>query len=149
MQKLREIVELGHSFRKTSGIPLRQPLAKLSVLGPAEYQTLSRELIGVLAEELNVKEIEFCPGKELKIEFDTAITPELKAEYTAREMIRGVQSLRRDENLNLTDKIKIGYPDSAENKAAVALFSQMIRRQTLALGLEPGKLLKIWKAKGK
>ena len=147
IQNLREIVELGHSFRKTAGIPLRQPLAKLSVSGPAESQKLSRELIGVLAEELNVKEIEFCPEKELKIEFDTVLTPELKAERSARELIRAVQGLRREENLNLTDRIKIGYPDSPENKAAVALFSQMIRQQTLAVGLEPDRILKIWKAK--
>jgi isoleucyl-tRNA synthetase len=147
MQKLREIVELGHSFRKTAGIPLRQPLSKLSVSGPGGYQTLNRELVGVLSDELNVKEIEFCSGKELKAEFDAEITPELKAEYTARELVRAIQNLRREEDLKLTDRIKVGYPATGENKAAVALFSQIIRRQTLAVGLEPDTILRIWKVK--
>ena len=143
MVRLREIVELGHSFRKTAGIPLRQPLAKLNVFGALEYQTFGRELIGVLAEELNVKEVELCPGKVLKVGFNTELTPELKAEYSAREMIRAIQELRRENNLNLTDRIRVGYPATGENKAAVALFSQMIRSQTLAVGLEPGDELKI------
>ena len=147
MQKLREIVELGHSFRKTAGIPLRQPLSKLSVSGPEGYQTLDRKLVGVLSDELNVKEIEFCPGKELKAEFDAEITPELKAEYIARELVRAIQNLRREEDLKLTDRIKVGYPATGENKAAVALFSQIIRRQTLAVGLEPDTILRIWKVK--
>jgi len=145
MRGLRDVVELGHSFRKTAGIPLRQPLAKLSVLG--SEGNLSKDLILVLADELNVKEIEFCPGKELKVEFDTALTPELKAERTARELIRAIQNLRREEDLKLTDRIKVGYPATGENRAAVALFSQVIRQQTLAVGLEPDKILKIWKAK--
>jgi isoleucyl-tRNA synthetase len=147
MRGLREIVELGHSFRKTAGIPLRQPLAKLSVLGSAG--NWSKDLILVLADELNVKEIEFCPGKELKVEFDTVLTPELKAECAARELVRAIQNLRREENLKLTDRIKVGYPATGENRAAVALFSQMIRSQTLAVGLEPDRILRIWKVKSR
>jgi isoleucyl-tRNA synthetase len=145
MEGLREIVELGHSFRKTAGIPLRQPLAKLSVLGSKE--DWSKDMIPVLADELNVKEVEFCPGKELKVEFDTVLTSELKAERAARELVRAIQNLRREENLKLTDRIKVGYPVTGENRAAVALFSQMIRQQTLAIGLEPDKILKIWKTR--
>ena len=145
MRGLREIVELGHSFRKTAGIPLRQPLAKLSVLGSKE--DWSKDMILVLADELNVKEVEFCPGKELKVEFDTVLTSELKAERAARELVRAIQNLRREENLKLTDRIKVGYPVTGENRAAVALFSQMIRQQTLAVGLEPDKILKIWKVR--
>uniref|UniRef100_A0A831YZH1 Isoleucine--tRNA ligase n=1 Tax=candidate division WWE3 bacterium TaxID=2053526 RepID=A0A831YZH1_UNCKA len=142
MRKLREIVELGHSFRKTAGIPLRQPLSKLTVSG-SSLATSRPPLVALLADELNVKEIEFCSGKELKIEFDTKPTPELKAEYAAREMIRAIQELRREKNLKLTDRIKVTYPATGENKAAVALFSQTIRRETLAAGLAPGKELRI------
>ena len=141
MARLREIVVLGHSFRKGAGIPLRQPLAKLSVSGFEGDWT--KELILVLAEELNVKEIEFCPGKKLKLEFDTALTPELKAEYAARELIRAIQEQRKEKNLALTDRIKVLYPASSENKLAVALFSQKIRQETLAVALEPGKGLGI------
>ncbi|MDP1710794.1 MAG: isoleucine--tRNA ligase [candidate division WWE3 bacterium] len=154
MQKLREIVELGHSFRKTAGIPLRQPLAKLGVSGSEDKW--SKELVGVLAEELNVKEVEFCPGKELKgrakerpsfsglkVEFDIKITPELKAEYSARELVRSIQGLRKDKDLRLTDRIRVSYPNTPANKLAVALFSQKIRQETLATTLAPGKELKI------
>lgn len=141
MAVLRKIVELGHSFRKTAGIPLRQPLAKLRVIGsPGKMR---RELILVLAEELNVKEIEFCPGKELKVEFDTELTSELKAEYAARELIRSIQGLRKEKDLRLTDRIRVSYPDMPANKLAVAMFSEMIRRETLSRSLEPGNKLEI------
>jgi len=145
MHHLREIVELGHSFRKTNGITLRQPLAKLSVSGFEGFKIQSNELIGILAEELNVKEIEFCPAPTLSVKFETDLTDELRAEGTARELVRSVQELRKEANLKLTDKITVEYPETKENKLAIALFSDLIRRETLALHLKPAKLLKIWK----
>jgi hypothetical protein len=154
MQKLREIVELGHSFRKTAGIPLRQPLAKLSVTG--SEGKIGKDLILVLADELNVKEIEFCPGKELKgqakerpsfsglkVEFNIKLTSDLKAEYAARELVRSIQGLRKEKDLRLTDRIRVYYPNTPANKLAVAMFSEMIRQETLSVTLAPGKEFKI------
>lgn len=149
MQHLREIVELGHSFRKTKGIALRQPLAKLTVSGFEGFKTKEKKLIAILAEELNVKEIEFCPGTSLSVGFETKLTGQLRAEGTARELIRNVQGLRKEANLKLTDKIMVDYLETPENKLAVALFSDLIRRETLATTLKPAKILKIWKVNQK
>jgi len=144
MEKLREIVELGRSFRKTAGIPLRQPLAKLRVRG---VDRMDRKLVLILAEELNVKAVEFRPGKELAVEFETRLTPELKAEYAARELVRSIQDLRKEKKLRLTDRIRASYPDSPANRLAVARFSDLIRRETLAVDLRPGKKLALQRAK--
>lgn len=145
MHHVREIVELGHSFRKTKGITLRQPLSKLTVSGFEVFKT--RGLVDLLIDELNVKAVVFKEGTKLGINFDTKLTQELTAEGTARMLVRSIQELRRENNLKLTDKIMVEYPATPENKLAVALFSDLIRRETLALGLSPAKILKIWRSK--
>lgn len=136
MGKLRQVVELGHSFRKTGRFPLRRPFSKLNVSG---FKPSSKELSVLLAEELNVKDISFNPEGGLKVDFDTELTSELSAEYAARELVRAIQDLRKKESLQLTDRIRVTYPDSPDNKLAVAMFSGLIRRETLAVELEPGK----------
>jgi len=144
MEHLREIVSLGHSFRKTENIPLRQPLATLTVNGFKGFKGSKGELTNLLAEELNVKQVEFKKDGELSLLFDTKITSELKAERNARELIRSIQKIRRELRLKLTDEIRVSYPDNPPNKLAVAAFSEMIRRQTLAVELTPGKILRVW-----
>ncbi|NIT04337.1 isoleucine--tRNA ligase [Candidatus Saccharibacteria bacterium] len=141
MLKLREIVTLGHSFRKTKGIPLRQPLSKLTVTGFSGFS--GKELTDLLAEELNVKGVEFKKGSELKVRFSTRLTDELRAERFARELIRAVQDIRKEKGLRLDDKIVVTYPQTVENKLAVAAFSDLIRRQTLASKLKPGGKLSL------
>lgn len=144
MEHLREIVSLGHSFRKINKIPLRQPLASLTVKGSSGFKTQKAELTNLLKKELNVKEVLLKKDGELAVDFNTKLTDELKAERSARELVREIQSLRKEKGLKLTDKIRVSYPDSAPNKLAVAAFSDLIRRQTLAEELSPGKILRIW-----
>jgi len=144
MGKLRQVVELGHSFRKTGGFPLRRPFSKLSVSG---FKPSSKELSVLLAEELNVKSISFDSRGSLKVNFETKLTSELSAEYAARELIRAIQDLRKKEDLQLTDRIQVTYPDSPDNKLAVAMFSGLIRRETLAVELEPGENIALRRAR--
>ena len=144
MARLREIVTLGHSFRKTKGINLRQPLSKVTVSGFGGFGTQKEGLTRLLAEELNVKEVKFVKDGEFGVKFETRLTNELRAECAARKLIRSIQDLRKDKDLRLTDKISVTYPETPENKSAVAKFSEVIQQETLAIGLEPGKILKIW-----
>lgn len=144
MEQLREIVGLGHSFRKTKGIPLRQPLSKLTVSGFGGFKVQKIALTNLLAEELNVKEVEFRKGGALGVKFEIHLTPELRAEGAARELIRAIQNLRKEEDLRLTDRISVSYPATPENESAVEMFSEKICQETLALDLVPGRILKIW-----
>mgnify|MGYP001108679141 CR=1 FL=1 len=52
---VREVIELGRRARASAKLPLRQPLAKLVVEGPASLAAHVNEI----AEELRVKEVEF------------------------------------------------------------------------------------------
>ncbi len=114
MAAVREIVSLGHAQRKEKQIKLRQPLARFRCLHPQAKQLLaqkSQDLLDMIKEELNVKEVKIKPGPEPKAWLDTKITPALAAEGAARELIRQIQVLRRQAGLGLTDKITITAPD--------------------------------------
>ena len=81
MRLVREIVGLGHAQRKLLNIPLRQPLASITINGPVVNTKFNQELAGLVADELNVEQVIFENGKslELQVALDTQLTPELKA----------------------------------------------------------------------
>ncbi len=114
MAAVREIVSLGHALRKKKQIKLRQPLKTFQCFCPPASQTFKKEaqLIDLIKQELNVKEVEIKPGRgQPEAKLDTRITPELAAEGRARELIHEIQILRRRAGLGLEDKISIAAPD--------------------------------------
>ncbi len=137
MKKLRQIVELGHAKRKDENIKLRQPLASLTYLGT---DPMDKDLEELLAEEVNVKSIKYTKGdKDLEIKLDTNITQELKEEGEARDLMRQIQQLRKEQNLTLQDKTKIFVP--VWPKA----YEGMILKGTASISLEYGNDLRIEK----
>ncbi|HKK60484.1 MAG TPA: isoleucine--tRNA ligase [Salinivirga sp.] len=69
---------------------------------------------------------------KLTIALDITITDELKQEGLAREFINRIQNMRKDEGLDVTDKINlyIGKHEAINN--AVKTFTKYIAQQTLA-----------------
>lgn len=109
MQQVRLIVEAGHAKRKESNIKLRQPLASLIY---HIDQRLTPELESIIEDELNVKKVEYKKSSgNLEVELDTNITPQLKKEGEARDLIRQIQQLRKEMGLTLKDQIVINAPD--------------------------------------
>ena len=70
---------------------------------------------------------------------DTNLTPELIAEGESRDLIRSIQSLRKDAKLNLLDKIKIYAPKWPQS------FESEILAKTLANSIQKANDLKIEK----
>lgn len=140
MGTMRKIAELAHARRKEAGIKLRQPLAMLRY---QQNRKLSNQLEQILADEINVKKIEYkkSTSDEPKIELDTKITPELKKEGEAREFIRMVQQSRKDQNLTLKDKTKIFAPSWP------VAFENQILKGTASISIEKGEEFKVEKVK--
>lgn len=108
MSLARQVVERGLAARSDAGIRIRQPLADLTVAN-AE---LNQFLTDVIAEEVNVKQISWKPGKgDVSVFLNTKITPELKAEGDARELIRSIQKLRKEHGLTFGDRATITLPE--------------------------------------
>jgi len=58
-----------------------------------------KDLLNLIAEEINVKEITFGDEIAGEVELDTNITPTLKKEGDYREILRRVQELRKEKGL--------------------------------------------------
>lgn len=98
----------------------------------------------LLPEEVMVKESfpeRFATGEDrgLVVLLDTTITPELLREGFARDVVRHVQTMRRDLDLDLTDRIVVTYATEDETlAAAVEEHADSIRGETLADRIEAG-----------
>lgn len=136
---VQQICEQGNMIRKTQQISTRQPLSKLTISTNQKID-LNDSLLEIIKTEINVKEIEIVKSSEnLLVTLDTNLTPELQAEGDARDLIRQVQSLRKEANLDLKDKIKIFAPTWP------AKFEAEIKSKTLAKSIEKSDQLKIEK----
>lgn len=102
MDDVRKVVERVHSTRKEKNIKVRQPLAVVNV--QAQTDQPSAEVVETLLNEVNVKTVNWKRGDELIVNLDTNLTPELKAEGEARELIRTIQKLRKQEGLSVAQE---------------------------------------------
>ena len=123
MVRAREIVSLGLAERAKAGIKVRQPLQELQI-----KDIISKELLELIKEEINVKEISF--GKDLKL--NTEITPELKEEGMVREVIRQIQEMRKKSGLKPQDKISVWYSGSSELASILAKNKKAVLLETKA-----------------
>lgn len=105
METARRIVSMALEARDKAGIKVRQPLSKFAI---AEAARLSAELLNIIADEVNVKEV--VAGDE---GLDTDITAELREEGLVRELVRSVQSRRKDMALVPSDVVRLFVPDIA------------------------------------
>lgn len=138
MRLVRQICELGNAARKKEEIKVRQPLRKLKVL--SEKIEVSKELKELIKDELNVKEVEIISGKgKLKIELDTKITPKLKTEGEARDIVRKIQMARKKAALSIKDPIKVILPSWPKE------FEKEIKTRTMARFMVKGEKFEIKK----
>jgi len=124
METVRDYVNQALSLRAKSKLKIRQPLASVTIPTKGEFVNFE----DVLTEELNVKAV--IVGGELAL--DLELTDELKAEGLAREVVRYVQSARKDAGLNIDDRIKLHLEaDDDLLKAAIAAHKATIEEETL------------------
>ncbi len=124
MQRVRDIVTLGLQARQKEGIPVRQPLSSLRVFG----KNISNDYIDIIKDEMNIKEIIFEKGDELKVELDIFITPELKEEGNYRELVRAIQDLRKKKGLNPNDIVSINIQTNIEGQEFINKFAEELKK---------------------
>ncbi len=69
---------------------------------------------------------------------DPTITPELRAEGLARELVSRIQRLRKDAGFAVSDRIQVQVVGNAEVEDVVRSFGDYIAREVLAVELRPG-----------
>lgn len=68
----------------------------------------------------------------LTVALDITVTPELRREGIAREIVNRVQNIRKERNYNITDRIVLTFESKAEADDAIREYSEYIGRQVLA-----------------
>ncbi|HHS98483.1 MAG TPA: isoleucine--tRNA ligase, partial [Chloroflexi bacterium] len=219
MALVRQVVALGHAARNSANIKLRQPLGRALLHLEEGAGLLDEELLGLIRDELNVKEIAFVEtpdelvtyrllpdnkvlgprfgkrfpavraalaalepleavrrlraGLPLRLEVegeevelapeevlvqeqpreglavasergitvavDTTLTPELRAEGLAREVVRRIQNLRKEAGFEPDDRIVAACQAEGELAEAVAAWHDYIAAETLCVELREGE----------
>ena len=144
MNALRTAVNDGLSKRASEGIKVRQPLASVKLINTISQDTpaeVAQFLVDIAKDELNVKSVEIVTDSESEpaqpsVVYDLTITPELKREGLMREIVRHVQSARKQAGLQIDDRIVLSISsDDSEISQAVDAFADVIKAETLAVEL--------------
>lgn len=144
MNALRTAVNDGLSKRASEGIKVRQPLASVKLINTISQDTpaeVVQFLIDIAKDELNVKSVEIVADSESEsaqpsVVYDLTITPELKREGLMREIVRHVQSARKQAGLQIDDRIVLSiFSDDSEISQAIDAFADVIKSETLAVEL--------------
>lgn len=98
------VIEAGLFQRDKAQAGLKWPLAKMII---KTEKKLSKEIQEIILRQLNVKKLEIKKAKELSVELDLKITPELEAEGFARELSRKIQALRKEGGLVKENEIEL------------------------------------------
>ncbi|HQB76069.1 MAG TPA: isoleucine--tRNA ligase [bacterium] len=137
MQLARKGVELALSARDAAGIKIRQMLNSAEFTGGGK---LAEQYFVLLSEELNVRSVSWQGGGgSLEVKLDTVITLELQREGNKREIIRTINSLRKEAGLTVADRIEILIESSEESFSWLAGWSEELKKATLADVIRQGR----------
>lgn len=124
MMITRSIINRGLLLRVNAKIKVRQPLSEARIM-----IDLGDKFKKIIEEELNVKSVIFDMDVVDDIKLNTELTPELKLEGQAREIIRFIQSMRKEAGYEVENRIEVGFEgmDSVFEK-----FGKDIQKEVLA-----------------
>ena len=136
----REIVSSALRARSEAGIKVRQPLASLKIRSTKHEIRNKEELLELIKQEVNVKEIIFSAAIKDEVELDTKITPELKEEGRLREVIRQIQEMRKKLGLIPSQKIEIYVEAGGEGEKFIGKYKKELQKAVGAKEIKFEKL---------
>ncbi len=99
---------------------------KIITLGTDDVEISSQDIEGWLVAN----------SGPLTVALDVTITPELKKEGIARELVNRIQNMRKDSGLEVTDKIEIVFQENKTIQEAVTTNETYIKNETLTETIE-------------
>ena len=135
--------ELGASMKQAAGVI--EKLSSSEIQSILEGATLSIEVDGTHLELTTEKIVVNREEKEnlrvvnegtLTVALDTGITPELLQEGAVRDLVRGVQNLRKERGLEVTDRIELTVSATGADATLAEAFDhfrEYVMNETLAV----------------
>lgn len=127
MKEIRRIASSGLEARMKEKINVRQPLSLLKIKSKLIE---NKVLISILKDEINVKEIIHDPNIAEEVWLDTAVTPELREEGRARELIRAIQDMRKEAKLTIADMAALEIGQDHEDSTILEKYKDHIMKIT-------------------
>lgn len=146
--------KLGPKFGKA----MKQVASAVQSMSQHDIATLEREGSITLQLGDTPATIELCdvevmsediPGwlvaseGNMTVALDITVTPELRMEGLARDIVNRIQNIRKDRNYEITDKIVLTFApeaNDADTRAALEAYGSYIARQVLANDLMIGEV---------
>ncbi|MBP3416990.1 MAG: isoleucine--tRNA ligase, partial [Spirochaetaceae bacterium] len=116
-------------------------LGQESIQSILEGSTLSIEVEGtpveldsskILVDRIEKANLKVVNEGTLTVGLDSEITDELRKEGYVRDLVRGIQNLRKETGLSVTDRINLKVSGAGDLKDACNQFSDFICGETLA-----------------
>jgi isoleucyl-tRNA synthetase len=130
----KDMKEAAARIQNLGGSDIRTLLAGGSVelaLGGRSFALIAEAVLVTRAEKEHLKVLN---EGTLTVALDPELTPELVQEGLVRDLVRGVQNLRKERGLAVTDRIELELAGSEELRGAVAAFQERLTGETLADG---------------
>ena len=137
---------LGPRFGKDMGLISKQiqsltpeQINQLDTLGVLNIEvsgntiTLSQDDVEISSQDIEGWLVANSNG--ITVALDITISPELKEEGIARELVNRIQNIRKDSGFEVTDKIKVHIQNNAELEKAVKANESYIKSETLTESL--------------
>jgi len=149
MDLVRNVVTLGLAVRAQNRLKVRMPLATLEIQKEG-IEALDGELIEILKEELNIKEVKIVnaialregwgvsPEGMIRVALDITLTEDLEVEGLSREIIRQIQSMRKNAGYQRDDVVNVRYEmseDASKLQKMFEKFTEEIKGECLLSGL--------------
>ena len=93
----------------------------------------------IIVERIEKEGLKVVNDGTLTVGLETNITDELKKEGWARDLVRGIQNLRKESGFSVTDRIKLKVFGDDELKDAWTMFADFVAGETLAASAEWGE----------
>ena len=135
MELIRKVVEAGHAKRKADGVKVRIPLLALEVEVDGNYKGISPDVWEVALKELNIKNLLVNKDIRYPVKSVEVAKEDLEKEGQLRELIRTIQSKRKELGLKPTDKINLTVPDAFMENL------EFIQKRVMARKIEVGREL--------
>jgi isoleucyl-tRNA synthetase len=119
--------ELAPPLQRGERVAVEVPGLGAVELGPDE--------VGVVEEPVTGWRVVRDGGASVAL--DLTVTPELRLEGLARDLVRAVQDLRKEAGLKVSDRIELAVVAAGEVAEAVRAHQDYLQAETLALALHP------------
>jgi isoleucyl-tRNA synthetase len=132
---------LGKDMKAAAALIEKLPLSDIHALiaGRSIGLTLGGRTVSLAPDAVEIQRIEKESLKvindgTLTVALDPELTPELVEEGLVRDLVRGVQNLRKERGLEVTDRIELALSGSEAVRAAAENYRQHLLAETLAEG---------------